>query len=94
MTSQAQIDNIKTYLEFTIDEMPKIYIVSSLPNYMSLQVFQDAINKNKTAVPVPDIDLDYPALTMKTNHFTSVNKSAYTDPVSPGTTPSNPSTVL
>ena len=94
MTSHAQIDNIKAYFVYTTENVSKISTASSLPNYTFLQVFQDSINKNEMAVPVPDIDIGHAVLTMKTAHFTAANKSTYTDPVSSGTTTSNPSTVL
>ena len=94
MTSQAQIDNIKAYFVHTTDEIPKISTASDPPTFTSLQAFQDAINANAMAVPAPDTDLGHAALTMKTSHFTVANGGAYTDPTSPGTSPTNPNTTL
>ena len=94
MTSQEKIDNIKAYFVYTTDKMPKISTASSRPNYAPLQAFQDSINENVMDVLSLDTYLGHTALTMKTAHFTAANKSTYTDPVSSGTTTSNPSTVL
>ena len=94
MTSQAHIDNIKAYFVHTTDEIPKISTASDPPTFTSLQAFQDAINTNVMAVPAPDTDLGHAALTMKSSHFTVANGGAYTDPTSPGTSPTNPNTTL
>ena len=60
---------------------------------LHLQEFQDAINTNAMAVPAPGTDLGHAALTMKTSHFTAENSSVYTDPTSPGISPTNPNTI-
>ena len=44
------------------------------------------------AVLTPDTDLGHAALTMKIENFSTAHGSVYTDPVSPGISPNNPST--
>mmetsp|Transcript_3318 Transcript_3318/g.3150 ORF Transcript_3318/g.3150 Transcript_3318/m.3150 type:complete len:94 (-) Transcript_3318:351-632(-) len=91
MTSQAQIDNIKAYFVFQADEMPKISTTSPPPTTHPYKHFKMQLTKKVLAL---DTELGHAALTMKAAHFTAANKRAYTNPVSPGTSPSNPNMVV
>ena len=63
--------------------MPNIYTARTPPNYISLRVFQDALNEKAMAVLDPDKDLGHAALTMKTAHISTAHIISYTNPSAP-----------
>ena len=69
-------------------DMPKIATAITRPSYTSLAKFQDAINSQALAVPIPQQTLGHLALVISATDYQSVNNThAFVPPVNPGLNP-------
>ena len=71
-------------------DMPKIATATTRPTYTSLAKFQDAINSQALAVPIPQETLGHLALVITPTEFESVNNAqAFVPPANPGPNPTH-----
>ena len=71
-------------------DMPKIATATTRPSYTSLAKFQDAINSQALAVPIPQHTLGHLALVISAADYMSVNNTqAFVAPANPGLNPTH-----
>ena len=91
MTSKQELDDIVGLFTISPQNMPRISTSTTKPNYTSLKLFQDAINKQALCIPYEQTTLGALALVIPDAEFTTVNGGTpFVIPNNPGTAPTNP----
>ena len=91
MSTKFSPSDILAHFPIAPTDMPKIATATSHPTYTSLAKFQEALNSQALAVPIPQETLNHLALVVNEADYASVNNNAnFFEPLNPGINPTHP----
>ena len=91
MSSSNELSTITSQFETSPEDIPRINVYSTNPNYTTLQLFQEAIDTNAISIILYTTDLCYLSLTRKLAKFKAANGNAsFFIPTNPGDVPTPP----